>query len=163
MKWNQSVHVFAKILNSPLLALTACFSTLLEFSSLCAVDGLTRSSAQGNLDFLPFLTYFLITGDLKVYRAQNFVSFWILKLGCGLGALVGGFFELGPEHPRVLDFRVFGKFPVGTDQKGLILAVHPGEKFSSLNHFLIIALTDFLFGWNFWGNPRGFRVTFYDV
>ena len=57
------------------------------------------------------------------------------ELGRGLRASVSGFYELGTEHPRVLDFRVFGKFPVGTDQKVLILAVHPGEKLSSLHHF----------------------------
>ena len=119
-----------------ILALTACHNTLLlEFSFERAVGGLTRSSNQG-IRFSPFSSIsFLITGDLSVYRAENFVSFWILKLGRGLGASVGGFFRARHRASSCSRLSGIWEFPVGADQKVFILAAHPGERFSSQNHF----------------------------
>ena len=58
-----------------------------------------------------------------------------MKLGRGLGASVGGLFELGTERPRVLDIRGIWEFLLGADQKVFILSAHLGERFSSQNHF----------------------------
>ena len=63
-----------------------------------------------------------------MYRAVNLCRL-NFELGRGLGASVGGFSSFsGSRLPGI------GNFPVGTDQKVLILAVHPGEKLSSPHH-----------------------------